>query len=70
MPPVEDKKKVVEEVNKDRRYAIDAAIVRIMKSRKSLQHQELMSQVMDQLSKMFQADSKQIKKRIEDLISR
>ncbi|CAH2071938.1 unnamed protein product [Thlaspi arvense] len=34
LPPVDERKKVVEDVDKDRRYAIDAAIVRIMKSRK------------------------------------
>ncbi|PNH12956.1 Cullin-1 [Tetrabaena socialis] len=34
LPPLDEKKKVMEDVDKDRRYAIDAAIVRIMKSRK------------------------------------
>ena len=39
LPPVDEKKKVTEDVEKDRRYAIDAAIVRTMKSRKTLNHQ-------------------------------
>lgn len=34
LPPVDERKKVVEDVAKDRQYAIDAAIVRTMKSRK------------------------------------
>lgn len=34
LPPLDEKKKVIEEVDKDRRFAIDAAIVRTMKSRK------------------------------------
>jgi cullin 1 len=34
LPPTDEKKKVIEDVDKDRRYAIDAAIVRTMKSRK------------------------------------
>jgi hypothetical protein len=38
---VDEKKKVIEDVDKDRRYAIDAAIVRTMKSRKVLQHQQV-----------------------------
>lgn len=31
---MDEKKKVIEDVDKDRRYAIDAAVVRTMKSRK------------------------------------
>lgn len=40
---MDEKKKVIEDVDKDRRYAIDAAIVRTMKSRKVLQHQQVCS---------------------------
>lgn len=39
-PPSDERKKVVEDVDRDRRYSIDAAIVRTMKSRKVLQHQQ------------------------------
>ncbi|MBA0560234.1 hypothetical protein Golob_017146, partial [Gossypium lobatum] len=53
LPPVDERKKVVEDVDKDRRYAIDAAIVRIMKSRKVLGHQHLVSECVEQLSRMF-----------------
>ncbi|WZZ84119.1 hypothetical protein YC2023_104691 [Brassica napus] len=70
LPPVDDRKKVVEDVDKDRRYAIDASLVRIMKSRKVLPHQQLVSECVEQLSRMFKPDIKMIKKRIEDLISR
>ncbi|PPR98488.1 hypothetical protein GOBAR_AA22188 [Gossypium barbadense] len=70
LPPVDERKKVVEDVDKDRRYAIDAAIVRIMKSRKVLGHQHLVSECVEQLSRMFKPDIKAIKKRIEDLITR
>jgi len=70
LPPVDEKKKVVEDVNKDRRYAIDAAIVRTMKSRKQLPHQQLVLEVVQQLSRMFKPDFKVIKKRVEDLIAR
>lgn len=34
LAPVDEKKKVMEEVDKDRRFAIDAAVVRAMKSQK------------------------------------
>ncbi|CAL0307231.1 unnamed protein product [Lupinus luteus] len=70
LPPVDEKKKVIEDVDKDRRYAIDASIVRIMKSRKLLGYQQLVVECVEQLGRMFKPDVKAIKKRIEDLISR
>ncbi|KAL0419996.1 UNVERIFIED_CONTAM: Cullin-1 [Sesamum radiatum] len=70
LPPVDDRKKVVEDVDKDRRYAIDAAIVRIMKSRKVLGHQQLVLECVELLSRMFKPVLKAIKKRIEDLLTR
>jgi cullin 1 len=70
LPPVDERKKVVEDVDKDRRYSIDASIVRIMKSRKVLGHQQLVMECVEQLSRMFKPDFKAIKKRIEDLITR
>ncbi|KAF2579014.1 hypothetical protein F2Q68_00006493 [Brassica cretica] len=71
LPPVDDRKKVVEDVDKDRHYAIDASLVRIMKSRKVLPHQQLVSECVEQLiNRMFKPNIKMIKKRNEDLISR
>ncbi|KAF4349279.1 hypothetical protein F8388_007093 [Cannabis sativa] len=70
LPPMDERKKVIEDVDKDRRYAIDAAIVRIMKSRKVLGHQQLVLECVEQLGRMFKPDIKAIKKRIEDLITR
>eukprot|EP00262_Sarcandra_glabra_P016331 TRINITY_DN5291_c0_g1_i2.p1 TRINITY_DN5291_c0_g1~~TRINITY_DN5291_c0_g1_i2.p1 ORF type:complete len:743 (+),score=148.42 TRINITY_DN5291_c0_g1_i2:157-2385(+) len=70
LPPVDEKKKVIEDADKDRRYAIDASIVRIMKSRKVLGHQQLVMECVEQLGRMFKPDFKAIKKRIEDLITR
>ncbi|GJZ80517.1 cullin-1-like protein [Tanacetum coccineum] len=70
LSPVDERKKVVEDVNKDRCFAIDASLVRIMKSRKVLNHQQLVSECTEQLSRLFKPDFKVIKKRIEDLITR
>uniref|UniRef100_A0A7I4DQ03 Cullin-1 n=1 Tax=Physcomitrium patens TaxID=3218 RepID=A0A7I4DQ03_PHYPA len=70
LPPMDEKKKVIEDVDKDRRYAIDASIVRIMKSRKMLPHQQLVLECVEQLGRMFKPDFKVIKKRVEDLIAR
>jgi len=58
LPPVDDeKKKVIEDVDKDRRYAIDASIVRIMKSRKVLGYQQLVMECVEQLGRMFKVVS-------------
>ncbi|XP_061988983.1 cullin-1-like isoform X1 [Rosa rugosa] len=70
LPPVDETKEVIEDVDKDKRYAIDAAVVRIMKSRKALRHHELVVGCVEQLEHMFKPDIRAIKKRIEDLITR
>eukprot|EP00253_Pinus_taeda_P026395 PITA_26395 len=70
LPPVDEKKKIIEDVDKDRRYAIDACIVRIMKTRKVLAHAQLVTECVEQLGRMFKPDFKAIKKRMEDLITR
>jgi cullin 3 len=62
----ETKKKVDE----DRKHEIEACIVRIMKSRKQLNHNQLVSEVVEQLNKRFQPSPLVIKKRIEGLIER
>ncbi|VDM10103.1 unnamed protein product [Wuchereria bancrofti] len=57
-----------EEIFQDRQYQIDAAIVRIMKTRKSLAHQLLISELFNQLR--FPVKPVDLKKRIESLIER
>ena len=56
-------------VDEDRNFAIDAAIVRIMKTRKVLQHHELLTETLSQLH-FFKPDPRAIKKRVEALIER
>lgn len=56
-------------VEEDRKAAIEAAIVRIMKARKTITHQLLVAETLTQLS-LFRPDPKVIKRRIESLIDR
>mmetsp|Transcript_25837 Transcript_25837/g.48921 ORF Transcript_25837/g.48921 Transcript_25837/m.48921 type:complete len:768 (-) Transcript_25837:70-2373(-) len=57
-------------VEEDRRHLVEASIVRIMKARKSLNHNDLIAEVTRQLSNRFQPPPMFIKKRIESLIER
>ncbi len=56
-------------VDHDRQIYIDAAIVRVMKARKTLVHARLIAEVIDALKRYFTASVVVIKMRIEDLIS-
>ena len=56
------------EIETQRRHQIDAATVRVMKARKTLSHQQLVSEVVNQLSARFQPKLQVIKQRIEHLI--
>ncbi|KAI1852267.1 hypothetical protein JX266_002445 [Neoarthrinium moseri] len=66
----EERKETDEKTNETRKYIVDAAIVRIMKSRKELVHSELITNVVQQLASQFKPEINLIKSRIEDLIGR
>jgi len=57
-------------VDEDRKHQIEAAIVRIMKARKTLEHANLVSEVIKQLSSRFMPNPLLVKKRVESLIER
>jgi len=64
----EEQQSTTERVFQDRQYQIDAAIVRIMKTRKTMSHTMLLSEVYSQSK--FPLTSTDMKKRIESLIER
>ncbi|XP_016419593.1 cullin-3-like [Sinocyclocheilus rhinocerous] len=65
-----ERKETRQKVDDDRKHEIEAAIVRIMKSRKKMQHNVLVAEVTQQLKVRFLPSPVVIKKRIEGLIER
>lgn len=65
-----EKKDTDQRITAKRTHMIEAAVVRIMKQRKTLSHQELVMEVVDQLKGRFPPEVKFIKQRIESLIER
>ena len=46
---IEETERTHEEIFRDRQYQVDAAIVRIMKARKKIQHNSLIAELMTQV---------------------
>ena len=65
-----EKQETRERVEADRKPQIEAAIVRIMKSRRALDHNNLITEVTQQLRHRFLPNPSVIKKRVESLIER
>ncbi|CAI5445069.1 unnamed protein product [Caenorhabditis angaria] len=66
----EGQEAVANTVSQDRKYYMECAIVRIMKTRKVLKHNALVTEIMDQTKGRFMPDIPFIKKSIEDLIEK
>ncbi|KAL4867301.1 hypothetical protein BDV12DRAFT_122760 [Aspergillus spectabilis] len=64
------RKETEKKMNDERGASIEAAVVRIMKQRKTLVHSNLISEVLSQLSARFVPDVTMVKRRIESLIDR
>lgn len=66
----EAKEDVSAHVSEARKNHTEAAVVRVMKARKSMEHGQLVAEVMKQLSGRFAVELAFIKKRVESLIER
>lgn len=64
-----ERSKTLEKVDEDRKFELDAAIVRVMKSRKTATYNELVSETV-RLVARFKPSPQFIKKRIETLLER
>jgi cullin 3 len=63
-------KDTAQKITEGRKFMIDAAIVRVMKSRQKMEHSQLIVDVTSQLTSRFIPDPLMIKKQIEVLIDR
>lgn len=59
-----------EELGKDREVQMECAIVRIMKTRRTLTFREIFVEVVQQISHRFEPKERDVKKRVDDLIAR
>ncbi|CUM67154.1 uncharacterized protein PRCAT00004846001 [Priceomyces carsonii] len=66
----ENQEEVQSDITEGRKFVVNAAIVRIMKSRHDISHNDLISELVKQLSNRFQPLISLIKQRIEDLIDK
>lgn len=67
---VEEAKQTTTQVLLDRQSHLQLVIVRILKSRKTIKHQELVMDVVGSLKERFRVDPPEIKKAIDSLIER
>lgn len=65
-----EKTEVIEKVDEDRRHMVEATIVKVMKTRRRIDHNSLIVETNKILSQKFNPDLTMIKKRIEALIER
>ena len=63
-------KETMSRIEEERKYTIEAAIVRVMKSRKKMNHSALVSEVIKVLNSRFTPSMDMVKRRIEGLMER
>ncbi|KAJ2253582.1 Cullin-4A, partial [Coemansia sp. RSA 451] len=63
-----ESKELEAHIHLDRMYRVDAALVRIMKARKTLEHSDLVTELLKQLD--FNVSTTEIKERVDTLFER
>ncbi len=64
----EETKRTQSSIEHDRKHALDAAIVRVMKGKKELTYEQLKTATIEAVKRHFVPDVAMIKKRIEGLV--
>jgi len=64
----EESKKTNDSIEEDRKYTLDAAIVRIMKARKEMTYEQLKTATIEAVKSHFSPQVETIKKRIDYLV--
>lgn len=64
----EETKRTQNSIEADRKHALDAAIVRVMKSKKELTYEQLKTATIEAVKNHFVPEVAMIKKRIEGLV--
>ena len=65
-----DKEKSYKKVYDDRKFAMDATLVRVMKASKKMEERDLIKEAIQELSVLFKVDSSMLRKRLKDLVER
>jgi len=68
--PLSPVKPVPDSISETRKSRVEATIVRLMKERKTLEHNTLVEEVTNQLASRFPVEASFVRKRIESLIER
>ncbi|XP_065336758.1 cullin-2-like [Cloeon dipterum] len=66
----EEKEEVIKTLTEDRKYFLEAAVVRIMKHHKEMNHNDLVNEVFTQTKRKFTVHMPMLKKIIENLIEK
>jgi len=66
----QEREQIEERVDEDRRHMVEATLVKVMKTRRKIDHNLLVAEATKILSSKFVPDPVMIKKRIESLIER